>query len=650
MLGERNPNAFVASPERISTGIQVDQLRGFELARDSETKANGFRGLHELISKRDAEQYKQMRDAGVTNPPILSPDMAEAFDVMERRPYARGGRYMEVAEFYAGNTHTASNIAADLADYDKRVAELREKHPDMTWKSSKEIVDEAIGEGRAAEEAYMHSKGGNIGGFVGGMVGSLDPVTNPLNFGTMFVGGGGKTVATRMTTAGGAQGVVETINQLTGVDKQRELMGLEHGTEQIISRVGLAAAGGVGAQGVGEGVGYLARMAKRKWFTSTPDDPAPLPEQLLLEYKPMQEQPRMRPDAPRSMGDRMMDGRAFNDAEQVIRRLQTWDAENPSTMIPRTMSAIPTPVDGVEPPKFDIDIHDPGKNLDEIARLEDPDTFRVYDKLADDNATYRRWLNEMKPNTKAQEKLHADIADLNDKIDNAKRTIRRHPGAKKAEALRDTVAKMEQERDTLAQTLVGKDTPEMARVRERLLKNDLKMRDLSPAVSRAYARAKSQWELGAEERELFRQMVRDGNKNFPQSSTAILNDTYENTAARFASQEMDRMPIMQEAHKVEATMKKGADAADYAQAIIKHNNEAYAESLEKFRTSLDAIIKEKDGTLNLDGQDYKFHLDNDKVIVPNEDGEGSRTLTIRQFLEEQAETEFDLKAITTCAL
>lgn len=128
------------------------------------------------------------------------------------------------------------------------------------------------------------------------------------------------------------------------------------------------------------------------------------------------------------------------------------------------------PVAPVAPP----DIH-------ETARAIAPDVFNEYDALDTRKETFRRWigeLGELRPQQPRVKELQAEIDNIVGKVKG------REDRLTKAAADR-----LKNARDEL-NGLLTTDTPDMARIRKDLLDTDIAMREMAPAVSDAYRRAR----------------------------------------------------------------------------------------------------------------------------------------------------------------
>ena len=144
------------------------------------------------------------------------------------------------------------------------ISELKKQYPDI--KTVDEIWKEVQGKARAiadSTEDIEHRSGilGAIGGFAGRMAGSFT-WRDPVNIGTLGLGGAGRQVATRIATEVGAASAVEAIDQFTGVQPSRKLLGLkdQNPWESI-------AAAGVGAgvlRGAFEGAAPAYRALEAK--------------------------------------------------------------------------------------------------------------------------------------------------------------------------------------------------------------------------------------------------------------------------------------------------------------------------------------------------------------------------------------------------
>jgi hypothetical protein len=652
MLGDFNENETFVAPGQAANGPYVDQLEGFNRAWEAQTRASAQMGMVQAIGERDAEQARWLRDQGEIDIPLISPDFAEQyFERGMERPFMRSGNYKDMYRFYGkgGDEKTAQF----LAEYDAKIEAIKKKYPQRKFLNSREMFDTVVQEGVKAEQDLENSRGGGVGKFFGSAFGSLAPSTDPLNFATLGVGGAGKTAAMRIASQMGAQGVIEGINQITGVQEQREIMGLSHGFADAASRVGGAVVGGGVAQGVGEAVGAGVRYAGRRWFNSTPNDPAPLYEPPSYPQRTPEQQAQARQQFQRQVAElhpltRTPEGRAraAQDLDYVKTRMEAWDGEKPLQIAPpRTDTAIPPRVDDFVPQGIREGVYK-NESVDVRARQIDPKTFKEFDTLSDQKVLLRQELERMRPDAV---ELQKRVDDISDQIDGVRNKLARNVSnnSKRAPATAKRLEALEAERAELLDQIKGKDTPQMAAVRDQLMKVDYRTRDLAPQVGRAYAQARGDWELREEYLGMMQDMVRTGNKtlSLPDNELAKVD---VNTV-RFYDDMVEAAPILQRANTVEGRMREDADALDYAAAIMADDAIVKDESIEAFRTSIKQALESEDGTVSVLGYESKLNLA-DEITVPNPNGKGERTITVRQLLEEQLEAEENVKAITSCSI
>lgn len=679
-LNKANEDAKTVAPDQAATGPRVGffNAESWSAGWNAQVKASAQAGMWAAYADEEDAQIRKLKAAGIENMPRIGFDFEVGGGVyIDDLDY---GRYKDASRFFGGSGDEDAGIR--LGEYDRRIDELRKTRPDLELATSREMYDRVIEKGREAERIDQNQRrtfGGEVAAIIAGGAASMNPRTDPFNAMTLAAGGVGKTAAMRIATEAGAQGVIEGVNQFTGVQEQREMMGLSSGFADAATRVaGTALVGGV-FQGLGEGLMYAGKRyfkdAEGDAAPPVPDAPAQKKEPLMLEYKPAEWEGKAAWDADvkayqeqmiselirgtRDYSDSIIPmarygqtrhgtARARADMDFVSKRLDAWNSEAPVDIKPpATTTALPGRVD-IQTPKIRIDT--PGASLDSIARDVDPKLFGVYDKLADRKAEFQRWLED--PRFKETQrgnvkKAQEQYDELTKRIDALKWNMRNKGRRRQAEMQTKLEGLMEQ-REEFTSQLTARDTPEMAAIRRELLKTDEQMRDLAPSVSRAYAQARNQWDLDEPNRELVRQMVREGRKEI---GNDILPDTYESALDIFRETIEDKAPILQQRSKVEAQLRDGADAADVAATILQENKKVMDEALDSYRSSLDAIVKNtEDGIVTLNGERYKFDLDNDTIDVMLDDGVSIKRMTVRELLEENADVEAELKATQTCSI
>lgn len=661
MFDEVNEDATSVSPDLAATGPRVGFLQSFEDSYNAQVRGSAMYGIEKAMHELDNEQVDAMRKAGIEDVPALSDD---AFGFFGSGAFS--GTYMDTARFYEDGGDP--DVANRLKEYDTKIDTLRKTYPNLRLRTSRELWDEVRSTAQQYEQYTATNRntfGGTVGGFLGGAVGGLNVESDPLNFATMPLAVG-RTIAGRIGFQGAAQGATETINQLTGVQEQRRLLGLETGFADGLTRVAGAAIGGAVLQGAGEALG----AGFRRFFRDAPHDPAPIgfepsvrepvadasavprgaiPADPELAASKLVSEPASYMDylqevAPWSL-NRLGKQRTVLDLDYTTRTLNDWTAETPADMKPLTLATQVTArsdFTAAQPNIFDRVAQ--RSTVDEVARQIDPETFRVYDKHADDKAKYLARIEEMRTSQQGtrNETAEAKIAELSNRIDDLNEKVNRS-GAMKAKKITKEINALKAERDATRAELVKTDTPEMARMRMLAAKSDEKMRDLTPVVSRAYARARNKWDNTDADRQAVRTMIADGRKTIGEVDA----DTAFRQSVPLTLE--DKAPILKARNTIQGKLPDNADAATVAQHIIAERAKTFDDATETFRSSLAKIISEQaDETvtdISIPGQDYKLRLDEDVIV--DDDGQ---QYTIRQFLTKHVETEEDLKAVTSCSI
>lgn len=662
-FNEANEDAMSVTPDAAATGPRVGFLESFEVGYNAQVRASAFRGIENEMYKQDDAQVRAMRRAGIEDAPGLASrtslglptSMLEILD---------DSAYLDTARFYADGGEP--EFGNRLKEYDDKINKLREQYPQLNLKTSREMFDGVRAEAQSYEERAANERrtfGGSVGSFLGGAVGGFNPGSDPLNVITAPIGGSGKTVAGRIAGQAGAQGLIEGVNQLTGVQEQRRLLGLDYGVTDAVARIGGAVVGGAALQGIGEGV----VMGARRFFRSTPKDIAPLPD--AIDKRPLPDTSQVPPQAipadetlaaakltrnPESYIDYLHEqsplsssrsgrARTMLDMDYVTERLQAWDGDTPAALRPKTDTAVTLPTSDFIAP--DLARVAERSTVDDIARQVDPQTFRKYDDIALQKQQYKTRMEELQGNRNAD--TQAAVDDLDKRIYDLTAKLEDETGKRAAKVRKDIKALQVEKENVIADAAArGVETPEVQRMRRNMMVADEKMRDLAPLVSRAYARAQSKWTNTAADRMAISNMMREGR--------TVIGDV-DSQAARIADavelQLADKAPILRDAPRVQSKLKQDADAADVAAAIIADNMKILEEAVDVYRSSLDSLIAiDKNGDIEVQGQSYKLNLDKDKIVVPNEEGTGGREISIRQLLEENKATEHELEAVQTCSI
>jgi len=673
-FGETNQDSYSVAPSAAATGPLVGFFESWGVAVDAQMRASSQFGIEYFMQELDWNQTRAMMDAGVEDPPqlilglegrrpgegtvsvaqMLRSDSGYYEDFIPER----SGAYLDVARRYAGE-EISPEFEERLQAYDARVLQIRQDRPDLELLTSREMFDRVREDAQAAEsrlDGDRRTWGGAFGGFFGGALSSVHPGTDPLNFYSLGVGGAGRTALQRILFQTGAQGVVETINQVTGVQEERELLGLSYGFADAAQRVAATALGAGALQGAGEVVG----AGVRRWFRDVPTDRAPditvaepqreplalpPPEQFREEAQTVRLEQDGRAytsilaeQAPLS-GIRMAEPRIVADIGDMTRQLEAWDGGAPASLGARTANiALPGEVRSARIGGVQAALDN--NRLYQLAKEADPQAFRQYEQLIERRNTYRRWVEEL-----AQGR-DRDVQQTMERIEARLHALEaRHKttqGKTNKLRIREEMAEVRADREALIAASRTRETRDIAQVRQELVKVDEKMRDIAPLIGRAYSRARGRWGETAQELDAVWASYRSGRAQPDMPPDAVLPD-YD-TAMMSLS---DRAPVLRQSDRVEP----GATSADTARAIVAENAKVIDEALAAYRAEVRRLVDvSEDGKLRIEGRDYEFDLDKDTMFVPHEEGTGGREVTLREFLEETRRADDELEAVSTCSI
>jgi hypothetical protein len=159
-----------------------------------------------------------------------------------------------------------SQYTADLDAVNERLKKLQETYPEiLTFDDIYAAVQAQAKatEQRAGDILARADTGGDVLGFMAGMAGAFNK-NDPLNIGSLGLGGWGRAAATRILTEMGIGGLAEGINQVLGVRENRELLGLDNSVWRSAQQI-LFAAGGAGIfRGGFEAAPVIGRAVERK--------------------------------------------------------------------------------------------------------------------------------------------------------------------------------------------------------------------------------------------------------------------------------------------------------------------------------------------------------------------------------------------------
>lgn len=686
VFSEPNRDAYATPIDNASVGPKLGFLGALEASYDAQVRTNSMFGLEAAFREQEQEQIRAIRAAGGTPPKSLNESEDGSFGGFTGGINSK--RYLQAARYFIDGKDE-DGISGIIAQRETELAGVAEKHPDLQLKNLREIFDTTREKAQKSESRWNEaptSIGGDVGGFVGGALAAIDPRTDPLNFITMPAAAG-ETALARIGAQAGLQGATEGFNQITGVQENRRLLGMDYGLGNAALAVGGAAVGGAALQGAGEA---LAAGVKR-WFRNMPNDPAPPPPQpdarpVTGEVLGPPEQSAF-PEAPvverRSVledfdlfAEEMMKGSPFGksrraealvrgDLEHFTTQLDDFQGPKPWEVPPRTDTATapyPTTARIDQPFQRFVDNLD---TVDDLARKADPETFRIFDKLADTSARLRGWLDDLNSGRTASaeaavKELDAEIARTEARLAKASPKNR-----SRLEAQLDELRSQRQER---LSAVNGVDTPDQQTIRQRLMTLDEQMRDLAPAVSRAVAQAEGEWRVTGPSTDTLR-ILKDletraaspfrAERFTPEPTVERqIGTTVDLTGALDATPVPSRplvrsiaeeLPVLNSRPDVTASLPPNADAADKLSAIVAAESKIVETQLDEFRSGVARFMEAEDGKLTFPNG-RQLDLDRDFILVPTADGEGSKKVSLRSFLKDVADDEEAFRAVGTCSI
>lgn len=646
---ETSIDARVVPEGQAWNGPRLGFQDAFVAARESEIRAYGQSAIEDAFLAEDMAQFEKAKKAGLDykTMSLSYPD------------------YYSAARFMEGEDATGASF---VLEHDKQILDLNARSG-LGLKTSKEMWDSVKSRAKQAEQSWAAAETtalGKLGGFAGTMAGAMDPGANPLNAATFMVGGAGKSALTRILSQAGAGGAVEALNQVTGVQAERKLLGLEYGLGQAVSQVAGAAVGAGVLQGAGEaGAKLLGR-----WFKDAPPPPVEAPRPPP-EFTPRKMSPELAAEMAKvsrqvSGLSRFEDARARADLEHVASELERWDGPSPAEIKPRTDTALPSDMADLSPQiTGGRDILEGAvarseqTSLDAMAREYDPGIFRVYDAAARERDVLRSQLEELKGARLAGAAPDANLIAYDIE---ALKARAQSVGTMKRRDIERRVADLEAQKKQLLDQATASDTPDMAAVRRALVQADERMRDLAPAVSKAYARARGVWSADANTRASVLEMMRDGRGGVTgREVPGILKDNIlaKEVRAVVYGDDAYSNPIFAGVDAGTLAPRAGETVSDVALRVLKDQEKVTTAGVDAFRASISRVLGGKEKTLRLDGQNTDLDLDADMVpALVWKDGEFTHAVdadgevaqvSVRQMLKDLESDNLEIKAVSTCS-
>lgn len=667
-MSQVNEDELYVQPDNASTGATVGFMEGVGRSYEYGKLFESQLGVAMAMIDAEFENGKRIRKAGGIQPPSayfqFAPDTTIIANDQGNDQYT--DRAYRVARATVDGDY--GMYAKLVGQRDDEIKALQQKYPNAGIRTYSEMFEDVRQNYNNMKTRLNqnYSVGGKVGWVVGGMAADMNPEVNPLSFWTMQMGGAGKNIAQRMATQGFAQGGVQAVEEVTGVRANKSLLGEQSTTQDSLMRVGAAALGGAGLQGVTEAGVALVKGAARKWFVHTERDPAPSPPKQDIYRTPTAQEPQRQVSLTAEVEQRIeqavkdtagtsranMRG-AQADFAHVARNLESWTGPMPWEVSPPTTSRIPSEFD-IETPR--VSAPRPGESVDDIARRVDPDTFKIFDKLAAERQGFRDLIAQAQENAansadaiKAQrfiagreqlQPLRDELKFVEDKIAKANRRK-----AKIYEGRRQELLAQITEGEA---KLLGADPATVAQYRDRLMKTDEAMRDLAPAVSRAYARAQGKWNVYEAQRAEIDAMAMRGESRVPDNFNSLIDDAEKITSA--APERPTVRDAVPELNGPDVKRGPNETALDVIQRKLDEEDKDIQARMDEAKAAAPKLIEAKgeEAVIEVEGIPRPLKLD-DEIRFENDDG--SITVTsARQMLKDMQEDNDVLEALTVCSV
>lgn len=669
--GEINRDAVSIAPTDVSRGKRLGFLEAYDASWHEQFLYASQFGAEYEYRNMEEENLQRIREAtGQNNISSLS----RTVDVPKsREDVARGvdpalGRGGQLGDWkpYSDLLEAFTNggtVPPKYAEREKYLEALKKQFPDAGIATYSDMFGALRDKATKARMRASRDTSwlGTLGWFTGGVAANIDPRTNPINFLSLPIAGGESALA-RIGIQAVGQGAAETIGQFTGARENMRILGGNPTALDTALDIGGAAIGGAAIQGIGEAAGWLGR----RWFRNTPNDPAPpIPEPAPEAPKAPVETPvkqeatlakRMEPTLEgeraitRAVRESLGKGPSVErgaraDFFHVRQQLESFAGPLPWEIAPPTSTRLPADVEGISAPR--LEPKTPGETVDDIARRVDPETFRVYDNLQK-RKQEARVLVEHERNLRdvgIAEQLKAqrdEVAKLEARLKDANKRQTK----KITEKLGPLKSDLEQKEAALRST----DNNAMQIHRQSVMRLDEKMRDLAPAVSRAYERARGKWEVQQQTLKDVQKMMEDGKTQLEAQPSPVVDKAEAAMLSRPTV--ADSVPELRSA--IAKPVEPGKDAVDEVQRVAQEMLKRTDEQLEKFRTDIKKLIGEKkkgaegEDVIQLEGYSEPIKLD-DKIMATLDD-DTAQEMTVRELLERLDEDAEVLKAVSTCSV
>jgi hypothetical protein len=651
VYGQPYKEAKFITSDRLTKGAPLGFLENLQNSFYLNTLYQAQFGVEYALFEEDQANLQRLLATGEKT--IPGP-LAYEYRILE------SGHYKDVAKAIIEEDQT--RLDSLLQGRDENLQKLKVKYPEAGIQTYSEMfgnVKKRSDELRQLNERNA-TAGGYIGSFIGGMIGGVDPRTNPLGFVTLPLGGFGKNVVIRVATEALGQSAAEAVAQVTGLRENQRMLGGDPTIGDALFDIGVAGVGGAAfqgvAEGVAEGVGAAFRAGRRHWFPDAPANTGPdipanarpaIAPVTFREFTPAETTARdlrigqaVRNTIRGSRADR---AGFIDDFEHAAKELNRFDG-------PRSFEVMPKGFDPLIRDTILIDGSGVNRSsvmrTDEIlARNVDPKSFKIHDKLNNQLQTQKEMLIALGGAKEIDNQKR--MFDLEDKIDNLqnKLDIARPQNKGMIQAALD---KAVNDRIALHAEINKGDTPEIINQRKNLINTDDEIRNIQPAIDRAYNRAKGEWGGYTKQRD----------RGSPQESASLdifesasqkLNETKPATLTPRTVQD-----IVPELRKTTTSSGKELPADDPIKAVQMVREEDVKikdDVLEKWRNAIGRLLTAEKETgekiVRLEGVKHEFLLD-ESVTIPDEITGEPNTFTLREHLEELEDDNVMMAALSVC--
>jgi hypothetical protein len=304
--------------------------------------------------------------------------------------------------------------------------------------------------------------------------------------------------------------------------------------------------------------------------------------------------------------------------------------------------------------------------LDVLARRYDPDLFNAYDRFTKQRNKIEVRLG--KEEFDATLIAANEIARLNEQINELK--LR----APRTQPLLANIASLEAEVAAKQEAIRISGRPETAAARNSLVHVNEQLRNMNAPLERAYSHAQGKWDAYTSQHSVeINHMIENGLLGIQGSPVRTPAPPPEPPVVDLPAS-MDAFIKKTGTHAITelqttgVTPRPGEAPVDTALRVQKEQEPFVKEAQDKavntlIRVAKGEVPKPPEGaaaaaavappdtiTMRVHGREVSMHLDNDKIRLPGDDGEGERIVSVRELAKEMENDKKMLQAVTSCTL